>query len=157
MANKGKASPNGRERARSSTGPIDRPSRPKSPRQTLRQAPASDQVDSGSLERASSTDLVDRSGSKRAPKSDLGRCWGDFGSPRGSISVFFRCFSARAFRLARRRRDIRKTYRNHVFLQVFRMSALARTTRNSIENRYERASRWSRATDRVRKALCSSF
>ena len=86
--------------------------RPKSPRQSLRQAFSTDQVAPRSLEEASSIDFVDRSGSKRAPKDDFGRSWVDFGSPRGSILVILRWLSARVGRLARRRGDVRKTYKN---------------------------------------------
>ena len=46
--------------------------RPKSPRQSLRQALATDQVDPRALEQASSTDFVDRNGSKIARKSNFG-------------------------------------------------------------------------------------
>ena len=90
--------------------------RPKSPRQSLRQAFSTDQVAPRSLEEVSSIDFVDRSGSKRAPKDDFGRSWVDFGSPRGSILVILRWISARMGRLARRRGDLRKTYKNLWFL-----------------------------------------
>jgi len=96
------------------------------------------------LSGAFSLDLVDRSGSKRAPKSDLGRSWGDFGSPRGSISVFFRCFSARAFRLARRRRDIRKTYKTMCFTCFSHVRACAHNAkfdRKSLRTRFSMESR----------------
>ena len=88
---------------------------------------------------------------------DFCRSGVDFGSPGGSILVPFRGSFATAGRFARRCDDLLKTCKNHVFLQVFSMFALARTLRKSIQNPSERASRASRATDRFRNALFSSL
>ena len=52
---------------------------------------------------------------------------------------------------------MRKTCKNLWFLQVFRVSALARTKRKSIENRSEHTSRANYATDRLRNALFPSL
>ena len=71
--------------------------------------------------------------------------------------MIFRRSFAPAGRFARRCDDLLKTCKNHVFLQVFSMFALARTLRKSIQNPSERASRASRATDRFRNALFSSL
>ena len=86
--------------------------RPKSPRQSLRQAFSTDQVAPRSLEEGSSIDLAARSCSKSAPKNDFGRTWVDLGSPRGSILAIFRLLSDRVGRLARTRADMRKTCKN---------------------------------------------
>ena len=88
---------------------------------------------------------------------DFCRSGVDFGTPGGSILVPFRGSFATAGRFARRCDDLLKTCKNHVFLQVFSMFALARTLRKSIQNPSERASRASRATDRFRNALFSSL
>jgi len=88
---------------------------------------------------------------------DFCRSGVDFGTPGGSILVPFRGSFVTAGRFARRCDDLLKTCKNHRFLQVFSMFALARTLRKSIENPSERASRASRATDRFRNALFSSL
>ena len=51
--------------------------------------------------------------------------------------------------------NLQKRKENHGFLHVCEMSAFARTMRKSTKNRSERASRPSRATDRLRKPLFS--
>ena len=57
----------------------------------------------------------------------------------------------------RRRGDVRKTRKNHVFLQVFRIAALTRTLQKSSAKRAERASRASRATECARHTYLSGF
>ena len=116
-------------------GLFDRPSRPKSART------------------GSSTDFFDPSASKRVPKSDFGRSRVDFGCPGG----IFRESFAPAGWFGRKCDDLRKTQKNHVFLQVFSMFALARTLRKSTKKPLERASRASRATDHSRNVIFSSF
>ena len=100
------------EAARGVLGARASQDRPKSPRQSLRQAFSTDQVAPRSLEEDCSIDFVDRSGSKTLPKCDFGCSWVDFGSPRGSILVILQWLSARVGRLARRRGDMRKTCKN---------------------------------------------
>ena len=120
------------------TGFFDRPSRPKSARR-------------GFVDRFCRPKWLEE-GSEERFWSILARFW----VLRRSNVVFFQCFFARAGRPMRRRGDIVKTCKNILFLHIFCMSELARTTRNSIENHSERASRQSRATHRLRKLLFHS-
>ena len=71
--------------------------------------------------------------------------------------MFFRRSFAPAGRFGRKCDDLRKTLKNHWFLQVFSMFALARTLRKLTKNASERVSRASRATDRSWNALFSGL
>ena len=146
-----------REPARQTWGARARQDRSKSPRQSLRQALATEQVDPRSLEEAFSTDLGAEGRSKKAPKSDLGRSWLDFGLRKGLLLVLLRDFFARVARLARRRADLCKTPKNLWFFHVFRASAFARTSRQLKKITSENDSSASRATYRLRKILFSTL
>ena len=79
------------------------------------------------------------------------------GSPNISIFVNFRWSFALAGLFARRGDDLRKTYKNTRFLQVFRIFALARKLPKSTKNLSELAFPASHPTGRSRNALFSSL